>query len=95
MWKEIGRRMGIQDIPPTREDLETWSNVIGGIHYGFKVLTVFQEYENKHMTPSKSSRKLANLAVEHIGRRVPFGFRNFAKSAFISLLDERLRVAMM
>lgn len=27
MWKEIGRRMGIHEIPETAEELEEWSLV--------------------------------------------------------------------
>ncbi len=27
IWQEIGRRMGIQDIPETLEDLMAWSGV--------------------------------------------------------------------
>src|ERR1700761_3429836 len=81
LWKEIGKRMGIQDIPLTVEDLREWS----------------QNYEIQHMVPSEASRQLAQIAMDSIRRRVPNipGLRRLVSSLFICLMDERLRNAMM
>ncbi|KAJ6490295.1 hypothetical protein C8R47DRAFT_1319986 [Mycena vitilis] len=81
LWTEIGRRMGIRDIPTTVEALRTWS----------------EEYEAKHLIPSEDSNKLAQIALSHICRRVPDlpGLRRFVSAMFICLMDERLRTAMM
>ncbi|KAJ7682499.1 hypothetical protein DFH06DRAFT_1389181 [Mycena polygramma] len=81
LWTEIGRRMGIRDIPATVEALRTWS----------------EEYETEHLVPSEDSSKLAQIALSHICRRVPNlpGLRRFVLALFICLMDERLRTAMM
>ncbi|KAJ7667537.1 hypothetical protein DFH06DRAFT_1182805 [Mycena polygramma] len=81
LWKEIGRRMGIEDIPSTAEALHAWS----------------QEYELQHMIPSDASRALGQVAMNHIRRRVPNipGLRRLVSSLFICLMDDRLRIAMM
>ncbi|KAK0187619.1 hypothetical protein F5146DRAFT_934024 [Armillaria mellea] len=52
MWKDIGRRMNIKEIPETLEELEEWS----------------KEYESTHMIPSASSHQLANTALEHMSK---------------------------
>lgn len=80
MWKEIGRRMDIQDIPDTEQELEEWS----------------LDYERKHMVPTESSHKLAEGAIEHLSNRLPdIGLRSVVKNLAIALLDDRLREAMM
>ncbi|THH14048.1 hypothetical protein EW146_g6241 [Bondarzewia mesenterica] len=81
LWKEIGRRMGIKDIPTTGAELKALS----------------KNYEDEQMVPSQSNHKLAMHAINHISSRVPdiFGLRSFIASLFISLLDDHLREAMM
>ncbi|KAH8085937.1 hypothetical protein BXZ70DRAFT_956501 [Cristinia sonorae] len=81
MWQEIGRRMTIRNIPETLHELEAWS----------------RGYEEEKMVPSKGSHQMAMLAIEHAQQRVPniSWLRTFIASVLISLLDERVRIAMM
>ncbi|KAJ7460774.1 hypothetical protein FB451DRAFT_1045233, partial [Mycena latifolia] len=81
LWKEIGRRMGIQNISATVDDLREWSD----------------KYELRHMVPSETSRELAQIAVNNISRRVPDlpGLCRLVSGLFIRLLDDRFRIAMM
>ncbi|KAJ7810731.1 hypothetical protein B0H13DRAFT_2384402 [Mycena leptocephala] len=79
LWKEVGKRMGIQDILPTVEDLKQWS----------------LNYEIQHMVPSEASSQLAQIAMTHIHRRTPNipGLHRFVSGLFICLMDDRLRTA--
>ncbi|KAK0442234.1 hypothetical protein EV421DRAFT_1810142 [Armillaria borealis] len=81
MWKDVGRRMNIEDIPETLGELEEWS----------------REYESTHMVASASSHQLANMALEHLSTRVPNipGARSLVKTVFLCMLDDQLRDAMM
>lgn len=81
MWKDIGRRMNIEDIPETIRELEEWS----------------RQYESAHMVPSASSHQLANMALEHLSTRVPNipGARLSVKTVLLCMLDDQLRDAMM
>ncbi|KAG7447083.1 uncharacterized protein BT62DRAFT_1005492 [Guyanagaster necrorhizus] len=55
MWKDIGWRMNIKEIPGTLGELEDRS----------------RQYESTHMVPSESSHQLANMALEYMSTRVP------------------------
>ncbi|KAK0452066.1 uncharacterized protein EV420DRAFT_690326 [Desarmillaria tabescens] len=80
MWKDIGRRMSIKDIPETLKELEEWS----------------KEYETAYMVPSESSHWLAIMALGYIGKRVPNipGARSLVRSLFICMMDDQLRMAV-
>ncbi|THH07284.1 hypothetical protein EW146_g9366 [Bondarzewia mesenterica] len=79
LWKEIGQRMGIRDIPDTGDELRIWS----------------QAYEAEHMVPSESSHRLAMLAMNHINRRFPIFLRSLITKVSIALLEDNVREAMM
>lgn len=81
MWQELGRRMGIRDIPPTVQEFKVWS----------------EAYEREHMVPSETGRALAQIALNHISRRFPPlpGLRRLVAALFVCLMDKRLRIAMM
>ncbi|KAK0445798.1 hypothetical protein EV421DRAFT_2034301 [Armillaria borealis] len=81
MWKDIGRRMNIKEIPETLRELEEWS----------------KQYESTHMVPSASSHQLANTALEYMSTRVPNipGARSLVKTLFLCMMDDQLRNAMM
>ncbi|KAJ7477291.1 hypothetical protein B0H11DRAFT_2281453 [Mycena galericulata] len=81
LWKELGRRMRIYDILPTERGLKAWS----------------EAYEREHMVPLETSRALAQIALNHIERRVPplTGLRRLVTALFVCLMEERLRISMM
>ncbi|KIK56553.1 hypothetical protein GYMLUDRAFT_76081 [Collybiopsis luxurians FD-317 M1] len=80
-WIEIGRRMGIKDIPESREAFKQW------IH----------EYEDKVMVPAQTNHDVATYTTEELLHAVPerFGIKNFARRLTICALEENVRVAMM
>jgi hypothetical protein len=72
-WKEIGKRMGIQDIPDTIEDLEVW----------------VERYEKVAMVYAESNQLCADTTMDLFLRNVPLwahgGMRNIARS----FMDDR------
>ncbi|PVH77422.1 hypothetical protein DL98DRAFT_517383 [Cadophora sp. DSE1049] len=77
-WREIGNRMGIQDIPPTLKKLKEWVVV----------------FEKENMVYSDSNKICAETTMELYLRGVPSFAREFAKNAANSLLEDRVRVAL-
>jgi len=71
--------MKIKDIPRTYEELETWA----------------QEYEKRAMLPTEKSHQLANITTGLLMFYVPTFVKPFVKKVIISVMDERLRIAMM
>ncbi|TFK25909.1 hypothetical protein FA15DRAFT_325647 [Coprinopsis marcescibilis] len=80
-WHEIGKRMGIVDIPESYEALYDWSRT----------------YEEQYMVPAKSNHLVAKLTTGEMIDAVPeaFGFRNFVERLTFCLLEDRVRIAMM
>ncbi|KAL1684523.1 hypothetical protein GGG16DRAFT_68145 [Schizophyllum commune] len=80
-WVEIGKRMGIRDIPPTFDELKTWS----------------EAYEEKHMVPATSNYEVARHTTDEMLFHLPevFGIKGFVRRLEACVLDERTRVAMM
>ncbi|RDB21931.1 Mycophenolic acid synthesis protein B [Hypsizygus marmoreus] len=80
-WKEIGRRMGIQDIPDTMEEMKAWSIA----------------YEKEHMVPAQSNKDVAGYTTEELLHVLPeaFGIKQFARDITVCLLEDRVRIAMM
>ncbi|KAL1716371.1 hypothetical protein EV715DRAFT_205416 [Schizophyllum commune] len=80
-WSEIGKRMNINDIPETFEELKQWSVA----------------YEETHLVPSPTNFEVAKYSVEEILYRVPnaFGLKHFARRLSVCLMGDRLREAMM
>ncbi|KAJ3545435.1 hypothetical protein NM688_g5625 [Phlebia brevispora] len=80
-WMEIGRRMGIQDLWTSFEEMEEWA----------------ESYAQEKMVPSQASADLANIAIGHFTYRIPnvLGLRNLMKDIVACFLDERTRRAMM
>jgi len=79
-WMEIGRRMGMQNIWETFEDMEEWALA----------------YEEQHMVPSNASEQLAKRTIAHYLTRLPNvpGLRRFFEQLVLCFLDERTRRAM-
>jgi hypothetical protein len=78
LWKEVGERMGIENIPLTLRELNEWSN----------------DYEAKHMVYSKDNQICGEATLALMLSLYPNCMRNFVRKALISLIDERLRLAM-
>lgn len=80
-WVEIGKRMGIQEIPESIEELISWS----------------KEYEGRCMVPAPTNAEVAAYTMDELLTAVPetFGLKTFAQRASICLLDESVRVSMM
>ncbi|KAJ7232708.1 hypothetical protein C8J57DRAFT_1383454 [Mycena rebaudengoi] len=78
-WEEIGRRMNIKDIPPTAEEFQAWAKA----------------YEAEHMIPAKSNRDVANYTTGELLFMVPTVMRPFAERIIASLLEDRVRIAMI
>ncbi|KAI4525504.1 hypothetical protein K525DRAFT_251946 [Schizophyllum commune Loenen D] len=62
-WVEIGKLMDIKDIPPTFDELKTWS----------------EAYEEKHMVPATSNYEVARHTTDEMLFHLPevFGIKDF------------------
>ncbi|KAF5371589.1 hypothetical protein D9758_003422 [Tetrapyrgos nigripes] len=80
-WAEIGRRMGIKDIPTSAKEFKEW----------------VEDFESRVMVTAESNHHVANYTLEELIYVLPetFGIKSFAKRVSITLLDDRVRVAMM
>jgi hypothetical protein len=80
-WTEIGRRMGIKDIPETPEAYKQW----------------IAEYEDKVMVPAQTNHDVATYTTEELIHAIPelYGLKNFARRLTICALNDRVRIAMM
>jgi len=73
-WREVGRRMGIRDIPEEYGDLERL-NVA---------------YERDHYRPAETNHRVGTATVEMFMRWFPRVLRPLARRAMYGLMDERL-----
>ncbi|KAF9258685.1 hypothetical protein L218DRAFT_934549 [Marasmius fiardii PR-910] len=80
LWTDIGRRMGIEDIWSSYEDMEQWTNT----------------YEQENMVPSEATQTLSRITIERMIQRVPrfLGLKSLAYNVFLTVLDERTRYSM-
>lgn len=80
-WRDIGHHMGLKDIPSTLDELKDWS----------------EAYEKETMIPAQSNHDVAVATTEELLDMVPnaFGLKNFGRRVTFSLLEERVRMAMM
>lgn len=78
VWKEIGERMHIENIPATFEELETWSI----------------EYETNCMVYSENNKLCGDATLALMLSVYPKWMHGFLRKFFISFIDERLRLAM-
>ncbi|TFK51574.1 hypothetical protein OE88DRAFT_1801631 [Heliocybe sulcata] len=80
-WVEVGRRMGIKDIPESLDDLKRWS----------------MKYEEHYMVPAASNRAVAQFTIDELLCFAPekYGIKNFLQRIVVCLLETRVRVAMM
>lgn len=76
-WREIGRRMGIRDIPPDLEAFEKFS----------------RDYEREHFRFAQSNANIAGYTLEMLAGWFPRPLRPFARQSMYALMDEPMRVA--
>jgi hypothetical protein len=77
-WREVGRRMAINEIPPTFAELERF-NV---------------EYERTRFRPSDTNARVARASRDMFLSWFPGVPRRLGAHAISSLMDERLRAAI-
>jgi hypothetical protein len=77
-WMEIGKRMGIPNLPPTLEELDILN----------------RKYEENHMIYDESNSIVAASTVDLLLSFVPEFLKNFGRKAIYSVCDQRLRKAM-
>ncbi|KAF9074413.1 hypothetical protein BDP27DRAFT_1317043 [Rhodocollybia butyracea] len=80
-WVEIGRRMGIRDIPKTAQLFKQW----------------IVEYESTAVYPIQTNHSVAHYTTEELLHAVPefLGLKNLARRLTICALDDNIRIAMM
>ncbi|KAF8147796.1 hypothetical protein K438DRAFT_1779889 [Mycena galopus ATCC 62051] len=80
-WAEIGRKMDIKNIPSNPEEFKAWLRV----------------YEEEHMVPAQSNHDVAKHTLDELLFMVPetFGMHSFLEGISRSLLEDRVRIAMM
>ncbi|ETS63124.1 hypothetical protein PaG_02902 [Moesziomyces aphidis] len=78
LFYHIGRCMGIQNIPETREELIQWSLA----------------YEENYMKFEQCNHEVAQHTTALLMYALPSMLHGFATHLVVSLMDERLRVAM-
>ncbi|KAJ3562037.1 hypothetical protein NP233_g9826 [Leucocoprinus birnbaumii] len=80
-WVEIGKRMGIQDIPGTPEEMRAWARA----------------YEEEYMVPNIVNHEVAGYTTEELLYAVPtaFGIRDWVEGLTVCMLDEPVRKAML
>ncbi|KAJ6602380.1 hypothetical protein DFH09DRAFT_1124747 [Mycena vulgaris] len=80
-WAEVGRKMNIKNIPSTAEEFQAW----------------LRTYEEEHMVPAQTNYDVANHTTDELLFMVPhkFGLRSFFEGITRSLLEDKVRIAMM
>ncbi|KAK7028286.1 hypothetical protein R3P38DRAFT_2525928 [Favolaschia claudopus] len=78
-WSEVGRKMNIKNIPATEEEYRAW----------------LQNYEEEHMVPAQTNHDVANYTTEELLFMVPKALRPFFQTLTHSMLEDRVRIAMM
>ncbi|KAF8804023.1 hypothetical protein BYT27DRAFT_7340340 [Phlegmacium glaucopus] len=80
-WVEIGKKMGIEEIPESLEELIAFS----------------KEYEERCMVPAPTNAEIAAYTIDELLSAAPeaLGIKTFAQRITICLLDDVVRVSMM
>ncbi|MBE9064207.1 oxygenase MpaB family protein [cf. Phormidesmis sp. LEGE 11477] len=77
-WKEVGKRMGIVDIPLSYHSFEAYN----------------QAYEQKHFVYQDANRRVADATRQMLVGWFPVGMRSLADKAIPALLDPPLLKAL-
>ncbi|KAK4703145.1 hypothetical protein P7C70_g3074, partial [Phenoliferia sp. Uapishka_3] len=78
-FSEIGRRMGIKNIPSEISELQDWA----------------EEYEIANMNPDETCAQVASATTRLLLHNVPFFARGFGEKIVACLLYDRLRESIM
>ncbi|KAK1221550.1 hypothetical protein PQX77_015669 [Marasmius sp. AFHP31] len=80
-WVEVGKRMGIQDIPESPDDFKDW----------------VKDYEIRARYPAQTNHDVAVATIEELIRLLPGGFasKNLARKLSVAVLEDDVRKAMM
>lgn len=73
-WAEIGARMGIQDIPRTKQELWDWK----------------EQYASDNMVPSQISAKVAALTMDFLVSSLPISLKQFGREACKVFVEPRV-----
>jgi hypothetical protein len=76
-WREIGARMGIENIPKTHEEFYKWK----------------ESYADRAMVYAPTNEQTGDVTLEILLRPVPGIMKPAGKEASVTLLDERVRKA--
>ncbi|KAJ8456283.1 hypothetical protein ONZ45_g18784 [Pleurotus djamor] len=81
LWQEIGKRMNIQDVPDTFEEMLDWS----------------LKYEEKMMIPAKTNHQVSTATTNELLHAAPeaLGIKAFLRRITACLVEDRVRTAMM
>ncbi|KAL5512765.1 hypothetical protein ACEPAG_3031 [Sanghuangporus baumii] len=81
LWKEIGHRMNIRDIPETLQDLIDWT----------------EKYEETAMVPAQSNFEVGKYTLDYIVSDFTewFGVRKIMRQISLCLIEPRVRTAFL
>ncbi|SCV69544.1 BQ2448_2564 [Microbotryum intermedium] len=77
-FSEIGRRMGIEEIPVELQEMLDWS----------------EAYEEENMLPNEKSRKVAEATTDLLLFNVPNCLKNAGRTVVSTLMTDRLRASV-
>ncbi|KAF2761998.1 hypothetical protein EJ05DRAFT_507597 [Pseudovirgaria hyperparasitica] len=91
-WKSVGDAMGISYPPLLASD--EWRD---GLHWLDELAAWADAYEAEYMVPAQSNRAVADHTTKILTYGMPEseGFTKFGRLVTATLMDERLRIAMM
>ncbi len=76
-WREVGERMGIQDIPPTLEDYDAFN----------------RQYERENFRYDDANHQLAQMTIGLYESWYPAFLRPLVREAVLSFMDDPMREA--
>lgn len=76
-FREVGRRMNLQDLPDTMADLRTMTDA----------------YEDRYFRFTDSNRTIANATVKIVQGWFPRFLHPFVQPTFAALINDKLRMA--
>ncbi|KAL9624898.1 MAG: hypothetical protein Q9160_000945 [Pyrenula sp. 1 TL-2023] len=77
---------------PLKSSVTGWTS---GVHFLTELMEWTESYEKEHMLPSKANHQTAEHTVAILLYTVPPFLQSFARSVVYSLMDARLRTAMI
>lgn len=90
-WKSVGDSMGV-NYEKMRSAKEGW---VDGLQWLEEVMDWGEEYEKEYMVPNVNNKTTADQTVNLLLWLVPSALKPVGRHFVSTLMDERLRVAMM